>query len=87
MGVSGTCSSETVMRATDSSTEQDLEDGCSEAQSAEARDRQRERRRCEARTRPSDAKPLRGRYPLSWELNGQRRPREGVAPRDALTHR
>jgi hypothetical protein len=50
MGVSGTCSSETMTRATDSSTEQDLEVGCSEVLNAEARDWQQERQRREATT-------------------------------------
>lgn len=60
MGVSGTCSSETMTRATDSSTEQNLVVGCSEAQSAEACDRKREPWRFEAMTGLSDANPAGG---------------------------
>jgi hypothetical protein len=45
MGVSGTCPPATVVRATDSSTEQNLEVGCPGAFETELRDRKRERAR------------------------------------------
>jgi len=45
MGVSGTCPPATVVRATDSSTEQNLEVGCIGALEAKPRDRKRKRQR------------------------------------------